>query len=72
LLVKRAATDAGLDPHRYRPHGFRAGLATEASRGGASIREIQAHLGHATVTTTLRYVREGEALGPANPARVLR
>jgi len=70
--VKRWALAAGLDPRWYRPHGMRAGVATETSRRGASIKELQAHLRHADLESTLRYVRHGEALARTNPARVIR
>jgi integrase len=71
-IVQRAARAAGLDPRHYRPHGLRAGFATEASRRGASVRELQAHLRHRDLATTLGYVRTGDALGAGNPARVIR
>ena len=68
-LLQRAAARAGFDPTRFRPHGLRAGLATESSRRGASLAEIKAHLRHSSLESTLRYVREGEALAPTNPGR---
>jgi site-specific recombinase XerD len=70
-IMRSLATLAGFDARRYRPHGFRAGIATESSRRGASLKELQAHLRHKDIASTLRYVREGEALGAGNPARVL-
>jgi integrase len=69
--IRFYAARAGFDPVRFRPHGFRAGLATESARRGASIKELQAHLRHRDLGTTLRYVREGEALGAGNPARTI-
>jgi len=65
------AEAAGFDVRRFRPHGLRAGFATSAARGGASLRALQDHLRHSDLGSTMRYVREGEALGVDNPARKL-
>jgi len=41
----------------YSAHSLRAGLATAALLAGKDVREVQSHLGHRSVQTTLRYHR---------------
>ena len=42
---------------RYSAHSLRAGLATAALLSGKDVRDVQTHLGHKSVQTTLRYHR---------------
>lgn len=58
-VVKRAASAAGLDPCRYGGHSLRAGLATAAAAGGASVVSIMGRTGHRSVAMVERYVRHG-------------
>lgn len=60
LVVKRAASAAGLDPSRYAGHSLRAGLATAAAAGGAQERDIMRQTGHRSVQMLRRYIRDGE------------
>ena len=59
LIVKRAATAAGLNPRDYAGHSLRAGLATAAAMAGVSERAIMAQTGHRSVLMVRRYIREG-------------
>jgi integrase len=53
LIVERWAGAAGLDPARYAGHSLRAGLATEATEGGAPTFSVMAHLRHKDERTAL-------------------
>jgi len=70
LVVKRAAARIGLDAAQYAGHSLRAGLATEASRNGASELAIMRQTGHRSVQTVRKYIREG-SLFRDNPAAKL-
>ena len=48
---------AGITGGNYGPHSLRAGWATEAAARGARVEQIQQHLGHASPSMALRYVR---------------
>src|SRR5919202_6805028 len=50
LIVKRAATAAGLDPEQLAGHSLRAGLATSAAAAGGSERGVMNQTGHKRVT----------------------
>ncbi len=59
-----ARATADLEPIPVRPHDLRATCASLLIDAGASPKDVQAHLGHADVTTTLRLyarVRPGRA-----------
>lgn len=57
LVVKRLAAAAGLDPNRYAGHSLRAGLATQATIGGASERAVMEMTGHRSLQVARRYIR---------------
>jgi site-specific recombinase XerD len=71
LIVKIAAARAGLDPAMISGHSLRAGLATSASRAGATPEQIMRQTGHKSVEMVMRYVRAGDLLGSANVGNLL-
>ena len=59
LVVKSAATAAGLDPERFSGHSLRAGLATSAAAAGVAERIIAQQGGWRSERMVRRYIREG-------------
>ena len=54
LLLKEHAKKAGITGH-ISPHTLRHSFATHMLRGGATLRQVQEWLGHASITTTQVY-----------------
>lgn len=54
--MKDVARAAGLDPALWSPHKLRHGFATRMHDDGAPMRVVQEALGHASITTTQKYV----------------
>ena len=48
-VIRQVCAKAGLDPKRFGAHSLRAGMVTQAIRGGASDHAIMAQTGHKSV-----------------------
>jgi integrase len=59
LIVKRAATSAGLDASGLSGHSLRAGFATSAAAVGVEERDIMKQTGHRSTAVMRRYIRGG-------------
>ncbi len=59
--VRRAVVRAGL-AKRITPHSFRHGFATGLLRGGADLRTVQELMGHASISSTEKYLHSSLAL----------
>jgi len=57
LVVKRAATAAGLDAAKYSGHSLRAGFVTQGAVNGASEANIMRQTGHTSSDTVRGYIR---------------
>lgn len=57
LIVKRSLP-VGFSPAKYAGHSLRAGHATSAANGGASMKAIMRQTGHRSVSTLMRYLRD--------------
>jgi site-specific recombinase XerD len=60
LVVKRHALGLGLAATSYAGHSLRRGMATTASKGGASERTIMRTTGHTSAATVQGYIEDGE------------
>jgi len=59
LIVTGAAKAAGIEG-KITPHSLRAGFCTAAALNNVDLARIGKHVGHASVQTTMRYVRIAE------------
>lgn len=57
-IVKKRAAMAGIGKRRITAHSLRATCATRARDGGAALDEVQLHLRHKDIRTTMRYDRD--------------
>jgi len=58
LIIKKYASYAGLDSHRYAGHSLRSGFATSTAESGAEERNIMAMTGHKSTEMVRRYIKE--------------
>ncbi len=58
LIIKKYASQAGLDANKYGGHSLRSGFATTAAESGAEERNIMAMTGHKTTQMVRRYIQE--------------
>jgi integrase/recombinase XerC len=56
-VVRQAASGTGLPPGLSHPHSLRHSIATHHANMGADLRDIQELLGHASMSSTVRYAR---------------
>ena len=61
-IVKKELYKAGLDTNKYSVHKLRHTAATRMVEKGVDLVVIQQLLGHATITTTMRYTHALEEL----------
>lgn len=57
-VVKQVAAEVGVDVERATPHALRRSLATLARMRGVPLEDIQHSLGHASIQTTERYLKD--------------
>ena len=57
--MKRAVQAAGLDPAAFAGHSLRSGMATSATRAGATEAQIMEQTGHRSLPVLRRYIRRG-------------
>ena len=58
LIIKKYASYAGLDSHRYAGHSLRSGFATSTAESGAEERNIMTMTGHKSTEMVRRYIKE--------------
>lgn len=61
-LIAALGRDAGLEERLY-PHILRHTCATLALEAGAAVEDVSALLGHKSIETTLRYIRNRDVVG---------
>lgn len=66
--IKRCCTQAGLDPRDFAGHSMRRGFATETARMHKPLESIKKHLRHTSISTTQKYVEDGELFDERNAA----
>jgi integrase len=59
LIIKRHASQAGLDPGRFAGHSLRAGFCTAAARAGIPEYQIARQSGHRSMQVLRGYVQSG-------------
>ena len=59
LIVRRYAKAAGI-VQSIDPHALRRSFAQAALKGGAPLKVIQESLGHASISTTQKYLETGD------------
>jgi integrase len=62
LLIKDYCEKIGLDPTKFSPHSFRAGMITQAVKNGASASKIMKTSRHKSLSTLQTYIRDRELL----------
>ncbi|MGX5805770.1 site-specific integrase, partial [Bradyrhizobium sp. Arg314] len=60
LILKRRATEAGLDPTLFSAHGLRSGFLTETGRRGIPLTEAMQQSQHRSIQQASRYYNDAE------------
>jgi len=58
LIIKAAATGAGLEARQFAGHSLRSGFITEAAQAGVLSRDIMAQTGHKSETVMRGYIQD--------------
>jgi integrase len=66
LIVKKAATRAGMDSKLFAGHSLRSRFITQAGSAGVQSRDIMAQTGHKSETVMRGYIQDAE-LGQRRP-----
>ena len=72
LLIKKYASYAGLESHKYAGHSLRSGFATSTAESGAEERSIMAMTGHKSTEMVRRYIKEANLFknNPLNKIKI--
>lgn len=65
-IIKRRLKAAGIDPVGYSAHSLRAGHITSAIQSGRPIHTVTKISGHRSLSTVMRYVRDGSLFEDAS------
>lgn len=69
LVIKEAATAAGLDAASFSGHSLRRGLLTAAAHNGGDLSGLMRHARHKTPKVTQGYIEDARGFGPDNASR---
>jgi len=56
-IFRDIAKAAGLPSHKQHPHVLKHSIASHLVRANVNLAKVKAHLGHAAISSTMKYVR---------------